>query len=68
MLFSTHIYTQSLGGSKSFSETVISVTADVPYEPIAGVLIPALEYLMKSSFHDGKLFITLTHEQAIIGN
>ena len=66
--FSTHIYTQELGGNKSFSEIVVSVTADVPYVPIVGVLVPALEYLMKSQFRSGKLFITLTHEQAIIGN
>jgi hypothetical protein len=44
------------------------VTADVPYVPVVGVLIPALEYLMSSQFRDGELYITLTHEQAIIGN
>lgn len=66
--FSTHQYTQDLGGNKTFSETVISVTADVPYVPVVDVLIPALEYLMKTQFRSGKLFITLTHEQAMIGN
>lgn len=68
VVFSTHTYTQDLGSNKSFSETVISVTAEVPYVPIVGVLVPALEFLMKSQFKKGKLFITLTHEQAIIGN
>jgi len=68
VVFSTHTYTQDLGGNKSFSETVVSVTADVPYVPVVGMLVPALEYLMKSQFRSGKLFITLTHEQAIIGN
>ena len=67
--FSQHVYTQAMGaGSDDIAEVVTRVTADVPYEPVAGVLIPALEYLMKTSFHDGKLYITLTHEQAIIGN
>ena len=67
--FSQHIYAQSMtGGSVDISEIVTRVTADVPYEPVAGILVPALEYLMKTNFHDGKLYITLTHEQAIIGN
>ena len=70
VIFSTHQYAGSLSGgsTKDFTETVISVTADVPYVPVVGVLIPALEYLMKSSFKHGSLYITLTHEQAIIGN
>ncbi len=66
--FATNTYTQEITGSQSVEETVISVTADVPYVAVVGVLVPALEYLMKNSFRKDKLFITLTHEQAIIGN
>jgi len=66
--FSTSDYTGSLTGSKTFTTTVVSVTADVPYVPVVDVLIPALEYLMKSQFRHGKIFITLTHEQAMIGD
>jgi len=67
--FSEDTYNQAMnGGVEDIAETVISVTADVPYVPVVGVLIPALEYLMSSQFRDGELYITLTHEQAIIGN
>jgi hypothetical protein len=67
--FEEHTYTQAMSGNADdINETVISVTSDVPYVPVVGVLIPALEYLMKSEFRDGELYITLTHEQAIIGN
>jgi hypothetical protein len=63
-----HYFTQDLTGSDALVETVVTVTADVPYVPVVNVLIPALEYLMKSQFREGELYITLTHEQAIIGN
>ena len=67
--FAQHTYTQAMSGNvDDINETVISVTSDVPYVPVVGVLIPALEYLMNSQFRDGELYITLTHEQAIIGN
>lgn len=66
--FSTHLYTGTLNGSNTFTETVVSVTADVPYVPVVDVLVPALQYLMNSQFRNGKLFITITHEQATIGN
>lgn len=56
------------GATGDLNANVVRVTADVPYVPVIGVLIPALEYLMKSQFRNDKLFITLTHEQAIIGN
>ncbi len=69
VIFSQRVYTQPMtGGSEDIAEVVTSVTADVPYVPVVGVLVPALEYLMKTNFHDGQLYITLTHEQAIIGN
>ena len=61
-------FSQDLSGNNALYETVINVTADVPYVPVVNVLIPALEFLMKSQFRDGQLYITLTHEQAIIGN
>jgi len=67
--FSENVYTQAMsGGLDDIAENVISVTSDVPYVPVVGVLIPALEFLMSSQFRDGDLYITLTHEQAIIGN
>lgn len=70
VVFSTHQFSATLDdpGKSVFTETVIRVTAEVPYEPIVGVLIPALEYLMKTQFRDGTLYITLTHEQALVGN
>lgn len=68
VIFSTNAYTGTLEKGGTFTTTVVSVTADVPYVPVVNVLIPALEYLMKTQFRNGKLFITLTHEQAMIGN
>ena len=56
------------GNAEDLNATVVRVTAEVPYVPIVGVLIPALEYLMRTRFRDGQLYLTLTHEQAIIGN
>ena len=61
-------FSQGMSGNTTMYETVVTVTADVPYVPVVNVLIPALEFLMKSQFRDGQLYITLTHEQAIIGN
>ncbi len=61
-------FSQGMSGNNTMYETVITVTADVPYVPVVNVLIPALEFMMKSQFRDGQLYITLTHEQAIIGN
>lgn len=69
VIFSTSDYTGTMEKSGgTFTTTVVSVTADVPYVPVVDVLIPALEYLMRSQFRSGKIFITLTHEQAMIGN
>lgn len=68
VIFVQKTYTQTVNPGADIAELVTSVTADVPYEPVVGILIPALEYLMKSNFRDGELYITLTHEQAIIGN
>jgi hypothetical protein len=68
VIFSQDTFTYGMSGSPDVAETVTTVTADVPYIPVVGVLIPVMEYLMKSSFKKGKVFITLTHEQAIIGN
>ncbi|MBE9556982.1 MAG: pilus assembly protein [Proteobacteria bacterium] len=75
---------ENAGSSVTFTETtfaaamsgkgadlearVVHVTADVAYVPVVGVLIPVLERLMKTQFRKGDLYITLTHEQAIIGN
>ena len=61
-------FSQGMSGNNTMYETVVTVTADVPYVPVVNVLIPALEFLMKSQFREGRLYITLTHEQAIIGN
>lgn len=67
--FAQRVYTQPMNaGSEDIAEVVTSVTADVPYVAVVGVFVPALEYMMKSSFRHDKIFITLTHEQAIIGN
>lgn len=69
VIFSQSAYTQTLvAGSADLNELVTSITADVPYVPIGGVVMPVLEYLMAKNFRKGKIFITLTHEQAIIGN
>lgn len=62
-------YTQTITGqSEDISETVYTVTVSVPYVPVVDILIPALEYLMKSSFYKGKYMIVLSHDQAMIGN
>jgi len=67
--FEEKTYTQAISGNDDdVSAIVIAVTSDVPYVPAVGVLVPALEYLMNSQFRDGDLYITLTHEQASIGN
>ena len=49
-------------------ETVYHVTVSVPYVPVVDVLVPALEYLMRTSFYNGKYMIVLTHDQAMIGD
>jgi len=56
------------GQSQDISETVYHVTVSVPYVPVVDVLVPALEYLMKTSFYNGKYMIVLTHDQALIGD
>jgi Flp pilus assembly protein TadG len=56
------------GQSEDIVETVYAVTVSVPYVPVVDVLVPALEYLMKTSFYNGKYMIVLTHEQAMIGD
>jgi Flp pilus assembly protein TadG len=70
VIFEQRMYTDTAkDGLADVSASVVIVTADVPYIPVvAGVLIPALEVLMKKQFRKGDLYITLTHEQAIIGN
>ncbi len=66
---SSHQFVYNLGGSAGIiEETVYTVTVSVPYVPVVDILIPALEYLMRTSFYDGKYMIVLTHEQALIGN
>ena len=49
-------------------ETVYTVSVSVPYVPVVDMLVPALEYLMSTSFQEGKYMIVLTQEQALIGN
>lgn len=66
--FTETTYTHAISGSADLSANVVSMTADVPYVPVVGVLVPALEFLMKSQFRAGEIYITLTHEQAIIGD
>lgn len=62
-------YTAAMTGqSEDVNEIVYSVTVSVPYVPVVDILIPALEYLMKTSFQNGKYMIVLTHDQAMIGN
>lgn len=68
VIFEESIYTHTITGSDDLSASVISITADVPYVPVVGVLIPVLEHIMKKQFRGEDLYITLTHEQAIIGN
>ena len=68
VIFEQSTYTHAITGSADLAASVVSITADVPYVPVVGVLVPALEFLMKSQFRSGDLYITLTHEQAIIGN
>lgn len=68
VVFEQTIFTQNITGSDDLAATVISITADVPYVPVVGVLVPVLEHIMKTQFREGDLYITLTHEQAIIGN
>lgn len=65
----TSTYTHTMSGqSADVNETVYTVTVSVPYVPVVNILIPALEYLMKTNFKDGKYYITLSHDQAMIGN
>ncbi len=62
-------YTATMTGqSADVTETVYSVTVSVPYVPVVDILIPALEYLMRTSFYNGKYMIVLTHDQALIGD
>jgi len=62
-------FTQTMAGqSADINETVYTVTVSVPYVPVVDILIPALEYLMKTSFYNGKYMIVLTHDQALIGD
>jgi hypothetical protein len=70
VIFEQRIYTDTAKtGIADVTASVVVVTADVPYVPVVGgVLIPALEALMKKQFRKGDIYITLTHEQAIIGN
>ena len=69
VIFSQTIFTQAMSGKGVDLEArVIHITADVAYVPVVGVLIPVLERLMRTQFRHGELYITLTHEQAIIGN
>lgn len=69
VIFEQFTFTVDYNGStEDLSANVVRVTADVPYVPVIGVLVPALEYLLKSQFRDDQLYITLTHEQSIIGN
>ena len=56
------------GPGEDIAETVYTVTVSVPYVPVVDVLVPALEYLMRTSFYEGKYMIILTHEQAMIGD
>jgi len=49
-------------------ETVYHVTVSVPYVPVVDVLVPALEFLMKTSFYNGKYMIVIKHDQALIGD
>lgn len=65
--FEETLFTETMPGD-DLEASVIHVTADVAYVPVVGVLIPVLERLMKTQFRKGDLYITLTHEQAIIGN
>ena len=69
VIFETSVYEHTMAGSTDLSATVITMTADVPYVPVVGgVLIPVLEHIMKQQFRGEDLYITLTHEQAIIGD
>lgn len=62
-------FTQTMSGlSEDINETVYTVTVSVPYVPVVDILIPALEYLMKTSFYNGKYMIVLSHDQALIGD
>ena len=53
---------------KTHTVKAYRVTVDVPYVPIVGVIVPALEFLMKTSFKNDKYMIKLTHMQAMIGD
>jgi Flp pilus assembly protein TadG len=68
VIFEQTTFNAAITGSPDLAAPVISITADVPYTPVVGVLVPVLEFLMKRQFRGGELYITLTHEQAIIGN
>lgn len=63
------VFTHNLNGtSDDVYETVYNVKIVVPYEPVLEVMVPALEYLMKNSLYKDKIMITLSHDQALIGN
>lgn len=65
----TSTYTATMSGqSEDVYETVYKVTVSVPYVPVVNVLVPALKYLMKENFYEGKYYIVLAHDQAMIGN
>lgn len=68
VVFTVTPFTKVGAGGVTAEVSVVSVTAKVPYVPVVGMLIPALETLMKDSASKGKVFITLTHQQALIGN
>lgn len=68
VIFEQKDFTVAISGSADLSATVITMTSDVPYVPVVGILVPVLEHLMNSQFKHGSIFITLTHEQAMIGN
>lgn len=64
-----NFYAAVSGSGEDVNEPVVRVAVEVPYIPVVGgVLVPALEFMMKKQFREGKLFIVLAHEQAIIGN
>ena len=64
---SNFAYTMS-GKSENIYETVYHVKVEVPYVPVVDILVPALAYLMKTSFRDGNYIIVLQHDQAMIGD
>lgn len=60
-------YTMS-GQSANIFETVYHVRVKVPYVPVVDIMLPAIEYLMSTSFEKDKYYITLRHDQAMIGD